>query len=423
MLVDMKNLTKNAAGTYVYRRRVPTDLLEVIGMRELKRSLDTRDLATAIERFAAAQRWADGLIAAARSRPAAGDDYDRLAGRWLHGKLTAAAIETTRLPAASAALPADDFDAEAAAEEPPPADTRQPAFYDPGPAPWRQAQAEEAARAMGLKIRPGSRQWRQWQDAIDRALGELSLADEARAWNEPVPPHIEQRAARAMQPTISDGHARWLTKRGDSLRKRTDHEARYVLDLWLTAHGDSEIAQISKRQVAEFRDALIADGRAVATVKKMMQFFKGFIDAAIADGVIEIVNPAAGLSFAGIKSKSRAPKRRAFTTDELRRLFTDATFTQPDFKNPMAAAKFWLPLLALYSGARQSELIWLDSSDVTQIDGIDCITIREDAEAGRTLKTESAARIVPLHETLISLGFLDYAALLKGRLFHVPPDA
>ena len=81
-------------------------------------------------------------------------------------------------------------------------------------------------------------------------------------------------------------------------------------------------------------------------------------------------------------------------------------------------AAYWLPLLALFTGARLGELTALRASDVTddELVGAVCIYITADAKAGKRLKTKHSARAVPVHPWLIEIGFLDYvAAQAKAR--------
>ncbi len=90
---------------------------------------------------------------------------------------------------------------------------------------------------------------------------------------------------------------------------------------------------------------------------------------------------------------------------------------------------FWLPLLALYTGARRNELCQLEASDIVQHQGVWCLRITTDSEADGTeklnlksLKTDGAERLVPLHPHLVTkCGFLDFVKRNRqnpnGRLF------
>jgi integrase len=65
---------------------------------------------------------------------------------------------------------------------------------------------------------------------------------------------------------------------------------------------------------------------------------------------------------------------------------------------------FWLPILALYTGARLDELANLAGTDVQELKGVPVIYFH-----GEHLKTESSERYTPIHSILIRLGFLDLA--------------
>ena len=75
-------------------------------------------------------------------------------------------------------------------------------------------------------------------------------------------------------------------------------------------------------------------------------------------------------------------------------------------------AAFWLPLLALFTGARLGELAGLRVSDVThnELIGATAIYINEDRKAGRRLKTKQSERFIPVHPQLIKFGFLAFVA-------------
>lgn len=69
--------------------------------------------------------------------------------------------------------------------------------------------------------------------------------------------------------------------------------------------------------------------------------------------------------------------------------------------DPSQYHRFWLPLIALYSGLRLSEIAGLHRAEFREIDGIWVFDIRPNAY--RTLKSLSAERIVPVHPKLLDL--------------------
>lgn len=103
---------------------------------------------------------------------------------------------------------------------------------------------------------------------------------------------------------------------------------------------------------------------------------------------------------------------------------------------------YWLPLLGLLTGARLNELSQLYLDDILQSDNDPAVwyidfnlnkpdkidaddpdpnSDESDPDRDKSLKTVNAIRVVPLHDTIVQLGFAEYvAALRKGghtRLF------
>lgn len=87
--------------------------------------------------------------------------------------------------------------------------------------------------------------------------------------------------------------------------------------------------------------------------------------------------------------------------------------------------RFWLPLCALYSGARAAEIAQLECGDLRCEEGVWVFDFNEsEIEAptrSKKLKTASSKRIVPIHSALIGFGLLRYADRMESsatkRLF------
>lgn len=73
--------------------------------------------------------------------------------------------------------------------------------------------------------------------------------------------------------------------------------------------------------------------------------------------------------------------------------------------------RFWLPLVAVFSGLRQEEICQLQIEDVRQEDGIWYFDIND--RPPRRLKNATAIRRVPVHSELIRLGFLQHVERLR----------
>jgi integrase len=120
--------------------------------------------------------------------------------------------------------------------------------------------------------------------------------------------------------------------------------------------------------------------------------------------------------FAALK-RQQFDEREPYTHAEVECLVTNLT--------PTTDARHWLPLLALYTGARPKELTSLHLSDIGFEQGIAVIDINENTSDKR-LKSAHSKRLVPLHSVLLRLGFLEHAQTLrdqgKTRLFEMWSD-
>jgi integrase len=70
-------------------------------------------------------------------------------------------------------------------------------------------------------------------------------------------------------------------------------------------------------------------------------------------------------------------------------------------------AAYWLPILAIFTGARLSELAQLKPTDIDYDCEIPTLSI-SNLGVGQQVKTEAAIRKIPVHSELIRLGFLDH---------------
>jgi integrase len=100
--------------------------------------------------------------------------------------------------------------------------------------------------------------------------------------------------------------------------------------------------------------------------------------------------------------------RRRFTLDDLNNIFSLPRFTQGDYERTYYC---WFPLLGLYTGARAEELAQMELQDIYREKNIWVMNINDNGE--KTLKTPNSHRVVPIHKTLIKLGFTKYVEFLK----------
>ncbi len=115
------------------------------------------------------------------------------------------------------------------------------------------------------------------------------------------------------------------------------------------------------------------------------------------------------VKFTGKAAKKGSAGRRGFNVNELKQLFESESYQRCMFRRP---CDYWLPLLALFTGARQGELVQLYVEDIYQENGMWVININDKDD--KRLKSPDAARVVPLHPTLVKVDFITYLNKCKA---------
>ncbi len=114
-----------------------------------------------------------------------------------------------------------------------------------------------------------------------------------------------------------------------------------------------------------------------------------------------------------IKFKKQSGENRdLFTTDDLQIIFSIKHYLDATSKHSF---RFWTPLLALFTGARQNEMAQLHLSDFFKQEGIQCIKLSGDTEDKR-VKNKESPQLIPLHPFLVDdLRIIDRVNLLKNK--------
>ncbi len=133
-------------------------------------------------------------------------------------------------------------------------------------------------------------------------------------------------------------------------------------------------------------------------------------------------NPARGLRIA--ETMAARDKRKPFTVKQLRLIFDAPIYRGcrddgPGFAIPGQArprrGRFWIPLIALFSGMRQNEICQMDVADVRTIESVLCFVVSAGSSPDKSLKTDVSDRLVPADPTLIEMGFGDIVAERLSR--------
>jgi integrase len=174
----------------------------------------------------------------------------------------------------------------------------------------------------------------------------------------------------------------------------------------------SEILSVHAAQPAGKRGAVISQ----KTIKRHFSALSALWENAISKGDVK-ENIFKGFRFSG--GKKATEQRDMWEPEELALLFASPLWTGCLSATHRSAPghlvirdeKFWLPLIAVFSGMRQEEICQLHIEDIKCQDGIWYFDINN--APPRQLKNDTAIRRIPLHSQLIAIGLLDFVKVAK----------
>jgi len=211
-------------------------------------------------------------------------------------------------------------------------------------------------------------------------------------------------------PLLSQVIEDYIAEKKPSWRARTEVEFTSALNLMLTTLGDQQISQITRIDCISCRDRLLngsertpsstATSRAPKTVNQYIRLLSSVFKLAVDQGVL-FKNPAERLTLP--LSIKPMQQRNAYSPAQIQLILKNLPEQSCDYPE-----RYWMPVIALYSGLRREEIAQLSWSDIIEKDGIACFDIN-----GEHLKTKTSTRLVPVHPELIKLGFLDYVENTK----------
>lgn len=166
-------------------------------------------------------------------------------------------------------------------------------------------------------------------------------------------------------------------------------------------------ASVTADHVRRWRDKRLNDGVSPTTVGDGdLSFIRGIYKLAIDERVFTGANPARDVRVVGMARAARQMK--PFTNDEAAAILAAA-------KTQREAFKRWVPWLCAFTGSRVATMMNLRASDVKLVDGIHVVEVSADAGP---VKTRHSERMIPIHQSLIDDGFLEFVASRQGkRLF------
>ncbi|EGQ9137500.1 site-specific integrase [Vibrio sp. Vb1554] len=196
------------------------------------------------------------------------------------------------------------------------------------------------------------------------------------------------------------------------IRRLQAEEARELLTQYpVNAKKQKQLSGLNGVQIIEANKKHNLPTLSTESVKDYIQKCSSFFEWCLQMELTDI-NPFKGMRFKKTRKDSEA--KNSYSRTDLQKLFSTEIHTESKHKHPHY---YWLPLLGLFTGARLNELCQLYKQDIFKKEGVWVIRI-DDKFEGQRLKNSSSRRLVPIHNKLLELGFIEYINNLKDeRIF------
>jgi integrase len=239
---------------------------------------------------------------------------------------------------------------------------------------------------------------------------------------------------------FDEGHRakRWTEK------TRQELDAIYALMAEVIG-ADKPLSELSRKDFAYFKDALAklpsnrskdpryrdksvleligmkvpaADLMSISTINKVLIRVSSLMKWGVVHGYVAS-NYAEGMTLA--KSKRDDEEREPWADEEVRTMLSAVLSGQHGSEG--APYRKWVPLIGAYSGMRLNEICQLAIADFGEVEGIPVITITDEGDDGKRVKTANSRRAIPVHPELVSLGLLAYVeAQRKAGIARLFPE-
>lgn len=294
------------------------------------------------------------------------------------------------------------------------------------------------ARAKAARLRlvvdsllPSSPSRIELKDSLKAALNRSDLPAQAPLAPQPIQSPV-QPVETPPAPKLTDLWNEYVQQGLADTRESTKKRFRAALDVFIELCGSLRVNQLDKVVARHFIGKLASypkyrtQGRfekmsldairnqpsfqpiTTTTQGNLISHVGSFFNWLAKFGYIE-QNPLAGLA----PKRSKPAKRKTWNQSELKQWFR--------MHRKESGWKYWLPVLAIYTGARLEELAALAPGDIHHHQGQWYIRLHDDD--GRQLKNENSKRLIPIHSQLITLGFLSLVNDRRNhaRLFDLKP--
>ena len=268
------------------------------------------------------------------------------------------------------------------------------------------------------------------------------------------PSQVKEQLSTHQSTPLSVGIENYIDEKG-SIRTRSVKEVKHSLNHLIEEWGDIPIGSITREMTTNFKGHIrklprnrkknpkyrdkdfheltkmdIKDPISTTTVNKHLGWCSSFYDWSINHGYSDI-NPFKGMKLK--RTVTPRDERDRFSESDLKKIFGKENYIHFTKIEGRRYELYWTPLIGVFSGLRLGEITSLYIDNVREIKGSHrekrlCFDIVVEPErTDKHLKTQSSRRIVPVHDTLIELGLIEFIQLLKikdpkrERLFQELP--
>ena len=256
------------------------------------------------------------------------------------------------------------------------------------------------------------------------------------------PSQVKEQLSTHQSTPLSVGIENYIDEKG-SIRTRSIKEVKHSLNMMIEEWGDTRIGSITREMTTNFKGHIrkiprnrkknpkyrdkdfhelikmdIKDPISTTTLNKHLGWCSSFYDWSINHGYSDI-NPFKGMK---LKKEVRTrDERDRFTELELKQIFGKENYIYFTKIEERRYELYWVPLISVFSGLRLGEITSLYLDNIKEISGnhrekrwvFDIV--EEPDRPDKHLKTLSSRRIVPIHNTLLDLGFVEFIELLKKK--------
>ncbi|MFB0827304.1 site-specific integrase [Chromobacterium violaceum] len=193
-------------------------------------------------------------------------------------------------------------------------------------------------------------------------------------------------------------------KKLDNVAKTIEDKER-TYNEFMSFFEDKDINAYDVEVAVSYKNRLVAANASATRINAKTSFLKDLFSYAIDNNLYFSSNPFERVRVSSkSKLKQQVESYRDFTDDELKLIFAEVPYR--DFMNKLDY--YWLPFLALYSGARVEELASLSLEQIKKDGEVHYFELEK-------AKNRNSVRKIPLHRKIEESGFLAYVEGLRQK--------